>query len=86
MVEFTTKNVVHMSTGHNAFYLSFGSHPRVPISLLHEGASSQLEAMQEMVNRMKIALEEAQANLALAQNRACEYSNRSCHTETFEVG
>ena len=59
MAEFATNNPVHVSTGHSAFYLNSRDHPQVPISLLHEGASSQLEALQEMVNRMKIALEKA---------------------------
>ena len=45
-----------------------------------------MEAVQEMVNRMKTVLEEAQANLALAQNRAREYANRSRRAESFEVG
>ena len=86
MAEFAANNAVHVSTGYSAFYLNSGDHPRVPISLLREGVSSQLEAVQEMVNRMETTLEEAQANLALAQNRAREYANRSCHAETFEVG
>ena len=86
MAEFAANNAVHVSTGYSAFYLNSGDHPRVPISLLREGVSSQLEAVQEMVNRMKTALEEAQANLALAQNRAREYANRSRHAEDFGVG
>ena len=86
MAEFAANNAVHVSTGHSAFYLNAGDHPRVPSSFLHEGESSQLEAVQEMVNRMKTALEEAQANLSRAQNRASEYANRSRRDESFEVG
>ena len=75
MAEIVANNVVHVSTRHSAFYLNSGDHPRVPISLLREGASSQLEAVQEMVNQMKTTLKEAHANLTLAQNRVREYAN-----------
>ena len=39
-----------------------------------------------MVNRMRTALEEAQTNLAITQNRARQYANRSHRDETYEVG
>ena len=39
-----------------------------------------------MVDRMKIALEEAQANLTIAQSQAKSQVNRSRHDGTFEVG
>ena len=50
------------------------------------GASSQLEAMQTMVDQMKTALEEAQANLTVAQSQAKSQVDRSRLDETFEVG
>ena len=48
--------------------------------------SSQVEAMQMMVDRMKTALEEAQANLTIAQSRAKSQVDRSRREEMFEVG
>ena len=50
------------------------------------GVSSQVEAVQMMVDRMKTALEEAQANLTVAQSRAKSQVDRSRHDEKFEVG
>ena len=48
--------------------------------------SSQLEAVQTMVDRMKTALEEAQANLTVAQSRAKSQVDHSSRDEKFEVG
>ena len=50
------------------------------------GVSSKIEAVQTMVDRMKTALEEAQANLTVAQSWAKSQVNHSRHDETFEVG
>ena len=48
--------------------------------------SSKIEALQTMVEQMKAALEEAQANLTITQNRAKSQGDRSRRDETFEVG
>ena len=50
------------------------------------GVLSQVEAVQAMVDRMKSALEEAQANLTIAQNQAKSQVDRSRCNETFKVG
>ena len=50
------------------------------------GVSSKIEAVQTMVDRMKTALEEAQANLTIAQSRAKSQVDHSRRNETFEVG
>ena len=42
--------------------------------------------MQEMVDRMKTALEDAQQNLTAAQQRMKAYADRSRRDETFRVG
>ena len=49
------------------------------------GVLSPVEAMQTMVDQMKTALEEAQANLTVAQSWAKSQADRSRHDETFEV-
>ena len=85
LAEFAANNAVHVATGHTPFFLNSGDHPRLPTMLLHKD-ESRIEVVQQMVNRMKTALEEAQANLSLAQNWAREYANRSRRDETFEVG
>ena len=47
---------------------------------------SQIEAVETMVDRMKITLEEAQANLTIARSRAKSQVDRSRRNEKFEVG
>ena len=64
-------NAVNVATGYSPFFLNFGDHPLVPsISMHGGGVLSQVKAMQTMVDQMKTALEEAQANLTIAQSRA----------------
>ena len=61
--------------------------PQVPSVFMHGGGlSSQVEAMQTMVDRMKTALEEAQANLIIDQSLDKSEIDRLRHNETFEVG
>ena len=50
------------------------------------GVSSKIKAVQTMVDRMKTTLEEAQANLTVAQSRAKPQVDRSRRDEMFEVG
>ena len=70
LAEFATNNAINVATGYSPFYLNSGDHPLVPSVLMHSGGvSSKSEAVQTMVDRMKTALEEAQANLAVAQSR-----------------
>ena len=80
-------NIVNVATGYTPFFLNSGDHPIVPSILLHGGdVSSHLEAVQTMVDRMKTALEEAQANLSVAEYWAKAYANASQWSETFQVG
>ena len=48
--------------------------------------SSQVEAVQTMVDEMKTALEEAQANLTVAQSQAKSQVDHLRRDEKFEVG
>ena len=71
LAEFAANNAINVATGYSPFYLNSGDHPLVPSVLMHGGGvSSKIEAVQTMVDRMKTALEEAQANLTVAQSRA----------------
>ena len=80
-------NAVNVATGYSPFYLNSGDHPFVPSVLMHGGGvSSKSEAVQTMVDQMKTALEEAQANLTVAQSRAKSQADRSRRDEKFEVG
>ena len=60
LVEFAANNTVNVLTKYSPFYLNACDHPLVPSALMHGGGvSSGVEAVQTMVDRMKIALEEA---------------------------
>ena len=60
LAEFAANNVVNVATGYNPFFLNFGDHLLVPLVFMHgKGMSSQIEAMQAMVDRMKTTLDEA---------------------------
>ena len=76
-----------MSIGYNPLYLNFGDRPLVPSVLMHgRGVLGKIKAVQAMVDRMKTTLEEAQANLTVAQSRAKTQVDRSRRNEMFEVG
>ena len=60
LAEFAANNTVNVATGYSPFFLNSGDHPLVPSVFMHGGGvSSQVEAVQTMVDRMKTALEEA---------------------------
>ena len=87
LAEFVVNNAINVATGYTPFYFNSGDHPIVPSILLRSGdVSSHVEAMQTMVDRMKTALEEAQANLSIIANRAKAYADALQRAETFEVG
>ena len=87
LAEFVANNAINVVTGHTPFFLQFGDHPIVPSILMHGGGgSSQVEAVQVMGDRMKMALEEAQTNLTVTQNRAKAYADKSQRLEIFQEG
>ena len=60
LVEFATNNAVNVATGNTPFFLQSGDHTILLSVLMHGGGgSSQVEAVQVMVDRMNAALEEA---------------------------
>ena len=86
LAEFAANNAVNVAMGYSPFFLNSGDHPILPSTLLQGHGTSRVEAVQLMVERMKTALEEAQANLAHAQRRAQYQANKSRWDETFKVG
>ena len=50
------------------------------------GVLSQIEVVQIVVDQMKIALEESQANLTVAQSQGKSQVDHSRCDETFEIG
>ena len=80
-------NTINVATRYNPFFLNFGDHPLVPSVFMHGGGvPSQVEAMQTIVDQMKTALEEARANLTVAQSMAKSQVDHSRHDEMFEAG
>ena len=86
LAEFAANNAVNAATGFSPFFLNSGDHPILPTTILQGHGTSRVEAVQQMVGRMKTALEEAQANLAHAQRRAQYQANKSRRDESYEVG
>ena len=86
IAEFAANNAVSVATGFSPFYLHSGDHPLLPTALLQGDVSTPMEAVHVMTDRMKTALEEAQANLSLAQRRARSQANKSRRDEAFKVG
>ena len=87
LAEFAANNAVKVDTGYNPFYLNSGDHSLVPSVLMHGGdVSSKIEVLQTMVDRMKTAPEEAQANLTATQSQTKSQVDRSRCDEMFEVG
>ena len=57
---------INVATRYSPFLLNSSDHPLVPSVFMHGGGvSSHIEGVQMMVDRMKTALEEAQANLTI---------------------
>ena len=76
-----------MAIAYPPFFLNSGDHPIVPSILLHgKHVWSHVEAVQTMVDRMKTALEEAQANLSAAANRANAHADALRRDEKYKVG
>ena len=68
LAEFARNNAINVSIGYNPFYLNSRNHPLVPSILMHGGVvMSKIKTVQTMVDQMKTALEEVQANLTIAQ-------------------
>ena len=87
LAEFATNNAVNAATSYSPYFLNSGDHPLVPSVFMHgRGVSSQVEAVQTMMDGMKTALEAARANLTIAQSQATSQVDRSRRDEKFEVG
>ena len=86
-MEFVANNTIDVATGYNPFCLLHNNHPFVLLVFMDgRGVSSHIEAVQTMVDQMKTALEETQANLTVAQSRGKSQVDRSRRDEQFEVG
>lgn len=86
LAEFVANNAISTTTGYSPFYLNVGEHPIILSTFLGVQGTSQVMAMQEMVDQMKAPLENAKTNLIIAQTRMKEYTDRSRWSEAFCKG
>src|ERR687887_1418398 len=73
MAEFQYNNHVHASTHQTPFVLDSGQHPRMGFE---PQIPSRMESANEFTDRMKAALEEAQAALVKAKDDMAKYYDR----------
>ena len=86
LAEFAANNAVNASTGFTPFFLETGQDPVVPMSLLGTQVQTKNQAVNDMVDRMKVALETARDNIHKAQERMKRAVDRSRREETFDEG
>jgi hypothetical protein len=83
--EFAYNNHVHASTQHSPFMLDTGRNPRMGFEPNSE--PSRKEAVNEFIDRMKSALEEARSALTKAKDDMARYYNRKrTPTPTYNPG
>ena len=63
LAEFAANNAVNASTGYTPFYLETGQDPAVPMSLLESSVWTKNQVVNDMADRMKVALVSAQENI-----------------------
>ena len=69
LTEFAVNNAVNASTSYSPFVLNIGETPKLLESLVVSQGSTTNQAVEDVLNTMKKALEIAQHNLTQAQKR-----------------
>ena len=62
LAEFVANNAINSSTGYTPFYLETGQDQAVSMSLLESSVQTKNQAVNDMADRMKVALVSAQEN------------------------
>ena len=86
LAEFAANNAVNASTGYTPFYLEAGQDPTVPMSLLDSTVHTRNQAVNDMVDRMKVGLRSARENIHTAQERMKRAVDKSRREEIFSEG
>jgi hypothetical protein len=86
LAEFAANNAVNASTGYTPFFLEAGQDPAVPMSLLRSNIQTQNQAVNDMADRMKVALASARENIQKAQERMKRAVDKSRREETLAEG
>lgn len=84
--EIANNDSVQTSAGETPFYMNSGQHPRLSPLLSVNNNRSKHEAVNEMLSRMHLALDNAKTSLTQAQQRQQRYANESRREVTFKVG
>jgi hypothetical protein len=84
-VEFAVNNAVNASTGVSPFYMMYGEHPHVPISVELRTADRSADA-DEFITRITSIVAGARQALLDAQARQAQYHDRKRTEVTFKVG
>ena len=68
LAECVTNSAVNVAMGYSPFFLNSSDHLLVPLVLMHnKSVLGQIEIVQTLLDQMKTALEEAQANLTITE-------------------
>ena len=87
LAEFAVNNTINVATRYSPFFQNYGDHPLATSVFIHgRSVWSHMEVVQTMVDQMKTALEEAQANLTVVQSWAKSQVGCLRCDVTFEVG
>jgi hypothetical protein len=85
--EFAYNSSVNPSTGYSPFYLNYGFNPTTPLALLQPVQdASNVEAVNDFINRLSADIKRAQDNIKAAQDRQAKYANQHRRNHEFQVG
>jgi hypothetical protein len=85
-VEFAYNSSEHASTKFAPFYLMYGQHPVVPLTLLTPGAQAVARDAGDVLARMADDLKRARENLVEAKERQAAQANKGRREHEFSVG
>ena len=86
IAEFATNNAINVSTGYTPFYLNAGENPALLENLLIPLGSTSNQSVQEVICRMKEALDDAKLNLAKAQGKTKHQVDKTRRAEEWKIG
>ena len=83
--EIAYNNSQKASTRYTPFFLNSGQHPNLPLSKI-VGEKTNNESVNDLLDKMKICLNNAKLNLQEAQTRQEQYANVNRRDVSFKLG
>ena len=83
--EFAYNNSVQASTGHTPFYLTYGQHPRMPMTSVAEDAT-KVPAVLDLLQDLSTGLNVTRMNIQKAQVRQSRGANARRRPHDFVIG